>query len=114
MRRDPQPVFSGEAEAGEEVSFTRQKFLALGALGLVFGFIAGWFGIPYFAESLESDIIHDVEFSVNGTTVFKCGELWFPQATFGGIVGAGFGLVLGLALAWWLPTPKDERSKALN
>lgn len=96
------------------MSLTRQKFVALGALGFVIGFVAGWFGLPYFAELLEPDIIHDVEFSVNGTPSFKCGELWFSQATFGGIVGAGFGLVLGLALAWWLPTPKHGGSEAAN
>ena len=88
------------------MSLAWQKYLAVTGLTIVVGGIVGWFFGPFAAPAVEPDVFYtDFELKVGGTTAFSCGEIALAQSMLGCIIGAAFGLVIGPAVAWWLPTP---------
>ena len=90
------------------MSLNAQKIPAVAGLGAVVGGIAGWFVAPLLFVPVEPDVLHhDFELSFGGSTTIRCGQVFLAQAISGGLVGSASGLLLGLALAWCLPTPKD-------
>ncbi|MDZ4817688.1 MAG: hypothetical protein SGJ20_01810 [Planctomycetota bacterium] len=80
-----------------------QKFLAVGALCMLVGALAGaYFGPLFFAPP--------VPVVVNGEPLHVDGLAMLPRMAGGGFIGGAAGLVAGLLLAWALPTPRNARS----
>jgi hypothetical protein len=83
------------------MSLAKQKFLAVGGLGAGIGFIVGCLVAPYATAPIDPDMM-------------ECGLPVLAQSAIGGIAGAGLGSVFGLALAWWLPTPRERTEEAVS
>ena len=92
-----------DSHVQSDPAMTWMKFIAVGGLGIVIGFV---FGVMFLAS-----VVAPVEpFVENGRVYQVCGLQGACSLVVGGMTGAVGGLVVGLAIAPFLPTPSERRA----
>jgi hypothetical protein len=92
----------GDSHGQNDHAMTWMKFIAVGGLGIVIGFV--------FGAMFLGPVVAPVEpFVENGRVYHVCGLQGACSLAVGGMAGAVGGLVVGLIVARFLPTPSERR-----